>query len=389
MKKITFWGVLAFIIGSLNTYAQESVNAYFTTKEMPVLPLCPPDSTSARFKNDIERYSWGIEQRKDSVRAAIAIRDAVYGLQTIINEFSEPFGLEISKENTPAVYVLLRDALATCDSICTLPKKLWMRLRPFMVFHESSLTPWDEETLSANFSWPSGHSILGWSAALLLSEINPERADTLLARGYMYGESRVICGVHWQSDVDDARIFASAAYVKLHTSKRFLDQMRRARLEFTRLKRGNPSKAIAELEDLEHRLRLTAYNMPHGVDEVSHLKMIFVKTDEFDCEIARAVDHVVLVNDENEVQWVVTTLVRHDIEDGGFYGVIVTNGLQIGEIMISSGDAFDLLDFLFARESSTLINCSDIRFKVSTFPKLVPFSPAKQKIPRFFDCQEP
>ena len=39
-----------------------------------------------------------------------------------------------------------------------------------------------------------------------------------MARGYMYGESRVIVGAHWQSDVDAGRLVASVAYAKLHTS---------------------------------------------------------------------------------------------------------------------------------------------------------------------------
>ena len=72
---------------------------------------------------------------------------------------------------------------------------------------------------------------------MLLSEINPDRADTLLARGYMYGDSRLIVGAHWQSDVNAARLAASAAYARLHTSERFLEQMRRARQEF-RVKKG-------------------------------------------------------------------------------------------------------------------------------------------------------
>ena len=67
-----------------------------------------------------------------------------------------------------------------------------MRRRPFMRFNEPTLTPDDEPALRKNGSYPSGHTLLGWSSALLLSEINPERADTILARGLMYGESRVI-----------------------------------------------------------------------------------------------------------------------------------------------------------------------------------------------------
>ena len=216
------------------------VDAYFTTGEMPdMLKWCPapPDTTCAQFAYDITQYFWGKKMRLNKERADIAIRDAVYGLDCIIREFSEPFGLKISKEETPEIYKVLREGTATCDSICTLPKKYYMRKRPFMRFKEHTLTPDDEPSLSRNGSYPSGHTLLSWSSALLLSEINPDRADTILARGLMYGDSRIIVGAHWQSDVNAARLAAAAAYARLHTSERFLEQMRLARQEF-RIKAG-------------------------------------------------------------------------------------------------------------------------------------------------------
>ena len=216
------------------------VDAYFTTKEMPdmvkFLPA-PPAFTSPFFANDSVRYEWGKDLRKYSWRADIAKRDAVYGLSTIIEEFSGPFGLNISEEGTPHIYRLLKEALATCDSVCTLPKIYYMRKRPFVYFGEQTLVPEQEASHVNNGSYPSGHTILGWSAALLLMEINPAAQDTLLARGYMYGESRIIAGYHWASDVEAGRLAASAAYAKLHTNKRFLKQMRKARKEFIRLSR--------------------------------------------------------------------------------------------------------------------------------------------------------
>lgn len=215
---------------------------YFTTREMPdmvrFLPA-PPKFGTEFFVNDSLRYEWGKRMRKCEVRKDIAKRDAVYGLNTIIREFSEPFGLQISKDGTPYIYALLRDALATCDSVCTLPKMYYMRKRPFVYFGEPTLVPEQEASHIGNGSYPSGHTILGWSAALLLMEINPEAQDTLLARGYMYGESRIIAGYHWASDVEAGRLAASAAYARLHTDKRFLKQMRRAKREFIRLKRKN------------------------------------------------------------------------------------------------------------------------------------------------------
>ena len=231
--------VLLLTSSTVFAQAQRSrVNSYFTTEEMPDLTKwlpVPPDTNSVQFTNDVSRYYWGKEQRLDTVRANIAIRDAEYSLERIIKEFSGPFGLEISRERTPEIYRVLQEGTATCDSICTNPKKYYMRTRPFVLFDEGTLTPSSEASLSRSGSYPSGHTILGWSAALLLMEINPARADTLLARGMMFGESRVIVGAHWQSDVDAGYLAASAAYAMLHTSDRFLEQMRRARSEFRRL----------------------------------------------------------------------------------------------------------------------------------------------------------
>ena len=241
MKKLTMIAVMLTATVCASAQSDNNpVDAYFTTSEMPdMLKWCPapPDTVGAAFAYDILQYMWGKEMRNNKERADIAVRDAVYGIDCIIREFSEPFGLQISKEETPEIYKVLREGTATCDSICKIPKRYYMRKRPFMRFHEQTLTPDDEPHLSKNGSYPSGHTILGWSSALLLSEINPDRADTILARGLMYGDSRVIVGAHWQSDVNAARLAAAAAYARLHTSERFLEQMRLARQEF-RIKAG-------------------------------------------------------------------------------------------------------------------------------------------------------
>ena len=243
MKKAVLMVAVA-IMTVLNVSAQEEtvVNAYFTTGEMPdmmkFLPG-PPDSTSVAFMNDVARYYWGKEMRNDPERAAEATRDAVYGLETILTEFEEAFGMKLSKENTPEIYKVLLEGTATCDSISIIPKRTYMRRRPFMVFNEATLYPEAEPKLRLNGSFPSGHTLLGWSAALLMMEINPDRATEILARGYRYGENRLVVGAHWQSDTDAARLAASAAYARLHTSERFLEQMKKAREEYQELKQAN------------------------------------------------------------------------------------------------------------------------------------------------------
>ena len=239
MKKYMMMTVLMMAVVSAS--AQSKPEPYFSFRELPnMLKWCPapPDTVGAAFAYDIMQYMWGKEIRqKDKARTEIAIRDAVYSLECIMQEFSEPLGLQMSEEETPEIYKLLRDAKATCENISNFPKFYYKRIRPFMRFHEHTATPQFEPDLRRNFSYPSGHTILGWCSALLLSEINPERADTILARGMMYGESRVIVGAHWQSDVDAGRLAAAAVYARMHTSDRFLEQMQLARQEF-RIKTG-------------------------------------------------------------------------------------------------------------------------------------------------------
>ena len=266
MKKIQYWMLTAILIcGSTTISAQDDnvANPYFTSDEMPDMEIFlpgPPDSTSVAFMNDVARYYWGKEMRKDPERAAEATRDAVYGLATILTEFEEAFGMKISMEETPEIYKVLRDGTATCDSICVNAKANYMRRRPFMVFNEPTLYPQDEENLRKNGSYPSGHTILGWSSALLMSEINPDNATEILARGYRYGENRLVVGAHWQSDTDAGRLAASAAYARLHTNERFLEQMKKAREEFKALQ-TNPS-AVRSAKVMEsNKSNVTAYTL--------------------------------------------------------------------------------------------------------------------------------
>ncbi len=395
---ITKVKIIAILLaGTINSYGQiDKPVPYFTSHDMPNMTnwhISPPKEDSDEFIRDVKRYYQGKMQRLNPERAAIAVRDAHYGLATIIREFSVPFGIQISKENTPEIYKLLRDALATTDSICKLPKAIYMRPRPFMVFDEPTLTPGDESNLRKNGSYPSGHTILGWSAALLMSEINPERADTIIARGLMYGESRVIVGAHWQSDVDAGRLAASVAYAKLHTSERFLHQMEVARKEFAKVKDKYPplsadklstdsayveyKKELANLEDMERGFKCRIKRFPFGFDETSGLKMLFIKTNESPYNVSNGVDNVIMTNDKNDIVYIVKAVMRHDneINDDSLYGIYVVGKDSEGEIQISYSDYLNLERLIFQMgKSPEFINCSTIKFRVSAVSHIIPLS---------------
>ncbi len=240
MKKTFIVLLAAFLFcGSLQMQAQnDNVTLYFSAEEMPDLIKClppPPDTIGVDFAHDILRYMWGKTQRCDSARAAIAFRDAVWDYDSLFAEFNVPFGLEISKNGTPEIYKYLVNSLSTIDQTRVVPKAFYHRKRPFERFREHMLTVYEEKYLSGEGSYPSGHSQRGYATALLLSEVNPANADTIMARGFMCGESRVIVGAHWQSDVDASRLCAAIGMARLHTSPAFLEQLNKAQVEFQRL----------------------------------------------------------------------------------------------------------------------------------------------------------
>lgn len=207
---------------------------YFTSPEMPnalhYLPG-PPQANSMRFAYDTAQYNWGKSMRP-TPRGEKARLDAEYSIARMAAIFSPVLGIEISEKNTPQIWKLLTDATKTTDFACDSAKITYMRKRPYMVFHEPTLIPADEEPLSHNGSYPSGHTTLGWSTALILCEVDPADQDALLKEGFEYGQSRVIAGFHWQSDVDAARVVAGAAFARIHTSKAYLKQLKKAQKEF-------------------------------------------------------------------------------------------------------------------------------------------------------------
>lgn len=238
MKRILIT-VFAAVIAAVNVNAQFR-STYFTADEMPngvVFLPSPPDTTSILFISDYAQYMWG-KTIRNTERGQEAIDHVVTSVSEMAALFSKPFGMTISREATPAIYKMLLKAIPTLRLSAVHPKETYMRKRPYVRMNETTPVPQEEEELRNSGSYPSGHTIRGWGMALLLAEINPAAQDALLKLGYEWGESRVILGYHWQTDIDAAIALASASYARLHTSQEFLDDMAKAREEYARLSKN-------------------------------------------------------------------------------------------------------------------------------------------------------
>ena len=224
---------------SFSAFAQDACIPYIPQDGMPDVVRCvpaPPEDPSTDFDHDILRYMWGKQQRKDTVRLEMAVRDAIWNMDTTLAILGEYFGLRISKTDTPAIYEVLTRGTRTIEDIRFRPKAHYFRIRPFAYFKEPSIFPQDDEWLATEGSYPSGHTIRVWACALLMAQINPACAEDVFSRAWLSGESRVISGCHWQSDVDASRPVASIGYAFLQSSAEFQRDMAAAQEEYRKQK---------------------------------------------------------------------------------------------------------------------------------------------------------
>ena len=139
----------------------------------------------------------------------------------------------ITEAETPYLYQLLRRTIVDAGLSTYMAKNEYERPRPFMQNNEALCTPEEESKLRENGSYPSGHTSIGWAWAMILSEIAPDRGDKIMARGRAFGESRMVCNVHWNSDVSEGRTVAAAVVAKLHSDPGFLYDLAVAKEEIT------------------------------------------------------------------------------------------------------------------------------------------------------------
>lgn len=209
------------------------LQGYLSDQELPdsleLLPPPPAEDTAA-FALD-QRISDQSLEMQEKPRWNQAASDAILAFPEAVKAFSGVVGIPISEQDTPFLYILMRRSLADVGLSTYSAKNHYVRKRPFMRNNQPICTPEDEELLRNDGSYPSGHTAIGWAWALILCEIFPEKADVILERGRDFGESRVICNVHWQSDVNEGRFMGAATVARLHANPVFLADLEAAKSE--------------------------------------------------------------------------------------------------------------------------------------------------------------
>ena len=224
MKRRSLLPILLCLL-SLQLSAQQNVGndakdtkletpAFLSEEELPN-PLrfipAPPEPGSGPFDNDTYYYHFGKKERQ-----------TVRGEKAAIDE---------------EIFKLAEGAQKDANATNRRAKNHYRRTRPFVYFNEPSLLPEYDEEVKESFSYPSGHSVRGWTYALTLALVVPDSTEALIARAQEYAIHRVICGRHYKSDIDASLVEATAVMSKLLSNEDFLEQLEKARKEYASLRR--------------------------------------------------------------------------------------------------------------------------------------------------------
>lgn len=197
------------------------VSGYLSGIGLNFLEILPPYPAIGSKEDDADVATlrqW--QQPADSARFKLAQSDA----QMSYSRFSGAFGTAISAEASPLLVHLLDRVEADLDAVGE-AKQYYKRPRPYQRFQFDHVCDFRKAPApngsQMGDSYPSGHTAFGWTAALVLAAVAPEKAQAVLARGREYGESRLVCAAHYPSDVMGAEILATAAFERISASPEF------------------------------------------------------------------------------------------------------------------------------------------------------------------------
>jgi acid phosphatase (class A) len=165
-------------------------------------------------------------------RLATAEQDDAF----VYARFSLALGVPLDRATLPLTVALLNRSLRDVSDPVFAAKDYFHRPRPYQRLQlqhvcDQATPPKPEDHPTTGTSYPSGHSAYGWMVALVLSQVAPSRAPELLQRAQDYAESRVICGVHFESDVAAGRVVAVATVTRLESDPGFQAALTAARAE--------------------------------------------------------------------------------------------------------------------------------------------------------------
>jgi len=220
---------------------------YLGASGLDILAILPPPPLKGDPRFDAERRVFRSTRKLEGTpRWELASQDAAISPTDMLRAFSCAVGVELTPERAPKLVQVLQKAMRDAGRAVGVAKDHFAKPRPFLVDRGSTCRPPAE--IGTSTDYPSGHSVAGWTWALVLAEVAPDRASPILARGRAYGDSRIVCGMHTPSAVEAGWLSGSAVMARVAAEPAYRADVETARQELKALRRDGPVPDAARCE---------------------------------------------------------------------------------------------------------------------------------------------
>ena len=185
------------------------------------LPPPPDAATTAREMDELH----AIATRSSAADRAVAKEDAENETPTI---FNDAVGFDLAA--LPKTFKLLTLVGDEEEDDTKDAKAYFHRDRPYAAEPAIKTCTPVKPGKAAN-SYPSGHATRAFSMGVVLSNLVPAKSQTIMARASQYAERRLVCGVHYRSDIVAGQQFGTVLALKLMQKPAFQQQMAAAQAE--------------------------------------------------------------------------------------------------------------------------------------------------------------
>ncbi len=140
-------------------------------------------------------------------------------------------GFDLSK--LPATAAMLADVRHEEKVAAKRAKVHFARKRPWIIDPRLDTCSREDGPLT---SYPSGHTVMGYSMAVVLAAAAPARSKAIMARAAEYGRNRLVCAMHFRSDVVAGRTLGTEVGQALLANPAFKPELRAAAKELKGLR---------------------------------------------------------------------------------------------------------------------------------------------------------
>jgi acid phosphatase (class A) len=231
---------------------------FLDDQDLKILAWAPPTPTGDG-PTEVADLTVYLQTRAlvSGARGAEAHADDVYLPADVAPRFKDALGVDLTPANAKVILDTIQLAQKDLE-ILVKPLKQPVanggRVRPYVQYPTLPACQHDVDDsqfgLNKSGAYPSTHAGVGMMWALILSQLAPDKTDTVAAKGYQFGESRLVCGFHYPSDLATGRLAAAVLFARLQSNQAFKDQMAAAKLkmdEVRGLPAGKPTPAIQRL----------------------------------------------------------------------------------------------------------------------------------------------